>query len=64
MSNSAFLHPVGYGGHVVHSDASGAWNVEALFFMLVWDRMGFHKKRNGTQYAEDVFCIRKDLWVT
>jgi hypothetical protein len=53
-----FLHPVRYGGHVVHSDASGVWNVEALFFMLVWDRCGFHKKNVGTHYAEVVFCIR------
>jgi hypothetical protein len=53
-----FLHPVGYAGHVAHSSASGAWNVEALFFMLVWDRYGFHKRRTGTLYAEVVFCIR------
>jgi hypothetical protein len=32
------LHPVGYGGHVVHYGASGVGNVDALSFMLVWDQ--------------------------
>jgi hypothetical protein len=45
-------------GYVVHSDASGAWNIEALFFMLVWDRYRFHKKRIKTHYTGVVFCIR------
>jgi hypothetical protein len=29
-----FLHLVGYAGHVVHSGASEARNVEALFFVV------------------------------
>jgi hypothetical protein len=42
-------------GHVVHSGASGARNVNALFFMLGWDWSRFNKKRVGTCYAELVF---------
>jgi hypothetical protein len=29
-----FLHPVGSTGHVVHSGASGAQNIEILFYIL------------------------------
>jgi hypothetical protein len=50
-----FLHPVGGAGHVVHSGASGARNIDALFFLLGWDRYDSKKKRAGTQYAELVF---------
>jgi hypothetical protein len=42
-------------GHVVHSGVSRPRNVEALFFMLLWDRYGLHKKRAGTYYAELLF---------
>jgi hypothetical protein len=50
-----FLHLVGFAGHVLHSRASVARNLDALFFLLRWARCGFHKKLTGTQYAELVF---------
>jgi hypothetical protein len=36
----------------VHFGASGARNIDALFFMLGWDQYGFNKKRVGTCYAK------------
>jgi hypothetical protein len=39
----------------VHSGASGARNVDALFLMLGWDRYKYDKKRTGSRYAELVF---------
>jgi hypothetical protein len=52
-----FWHQVGSVGHIVHSGASGVQNVDALFFMLGWDRYGFAKMRIGTHYEQHVFCI-------
>jgi hypothetical protein len=49
------LYVVGYSGHVVYSDASGARNVIALFFMLDWDRYEFNKKHARRRYAKVVF---------
>jgi hypothetical protein len=50
-----FWHPVGPAGHVVHFGAYGMRNVDALFFMLRWNRYRLHKKRIGTHYVEHVF---------
>jgi hypothetical protein len=44
----ALLHPVGYVCHVMHSSASGAQNINALFFMLGW-------ASGGARYARLVF---------
>jgi hypothetical protein len=45
------LHPVGFVGHIVHCIGSGTQKVDALIFMLLWDRYGFHEKCDGTRYA-------------
>jgi hypothetical protein len=39
----------------VLSVPSGARNIDAIFFMLEWDRYGFGKKCAGTHYAKLVF---------
>jgi hypothetical protein len=50
-----FLLLVGSVGHVVHSRASGAQNINTLFFMLGWAWWGFHKKHARARYAKLVF---------
>jgi hypothetical protein len=42
-------------GHVVHSDASGPRNIDALFFLLLWTWCSFYKKRVETRYVQLVF---------
>jgi hypothetical protein len=54
-TNLFFLHPVGSVGHVVHFGAYQVRNIDALFFILGWDRYGFHKNNVETRYAECVF---------
>jgi hypothetical protein len=39
----------------VHSDASRARNIDALFFMHGWGQYRFHKKHVGTRYVKLVF---------
>jgi hypothetical protein len=39
----------------MHSGASAVRNIDVLYFMLRWDRYGFHKSHAGTRYAELVF---------
>jgi hypothetical protein len=56
-SELVFLHPVGSTDHVVHSCASGAQNVDALFFMFKWDWYGFNKMGVGTCYAKLLFLL-------
>jgi lysozyme family protein len=42
-------------GHLLHFGASGAQYIDTLFFLLGWDRYGFHKKHVRTPYDELVF---------
>jgi hypothetical protein len=50
-----FLHPVRSVGHILHSAASRARNIDVLYFILRWDRDGFDKKCVGSRYTELVF---------
>jgi hypothetical protein len=51
----AFLHPVRPVAQVLCSSASGAWNIDALFFMFWWAQCRSQKKRASTRYAKHVF---------
>jgi hypothetical protein len=55
LGQTCVLHPVGSVGHVVHYGASEARIVDAIFFLLVWDRYVFQKKRIKTSDTELVF---------
>jgi hypothetical protein len=44
-----------YTCHIVHSSASGARNIDAIFFMLGWDRYQYHKKHVRARCGELVF---------
>jgi hypothetical protein len=55
MPTLCFLYPVGSAGLVVHFGASGARNVNALFFILWSARCSFHKKSTRKLYVELVF---------
>jgi hypothetical protein len=46
---------MGYACHIVHSDASSARNVDALFFMHGWDQDVFHKMCTRTHYVKLAF---------
>jgi hypothetical protein len=52
-----FLHLVGSAGHVMHSGASRVRKVDVVFFMLTWDRLGFHRNaRRDTLRQTCVFA--------
>jgi hypothetical protein len=62
--NLVFLYLVGSAGHVVHFSASGARNVDALFFTLGWALCGSIKSATGHVTSNKCFSFRWDMWVT
>jgi hypothetical protein len=50
-----FLQPDGSEGHIVHSSASRARNVDTLFVMQGWAWCSSHKKRAGKHDVKLVF---------
>jgi hypothetical protein len=50
---------VGSRGHVVHSSASGTQNIDALFFMLKWDLVGYagHVVHSSASAAQNVGAL-------
>jgi hypothetical protein len=59
-----FLHPVGYVGHLVHSSASEARNIDGLFFMLGGTGTDSTKSVLAHFTPNFSFCIRRDLRAT
>jgi hypothetical protein len=55
LRRTCILHLVGSVGNVVHSGVSAEQNITTLFFLLGWERYGFHQKCVGTSYAKRVF---------
>jgi hypothetical protein len=58
-----FLHLVRSTCHVVHSGASGARNVDTLFFILWWAHADPMKSASGHITLNLCFFIRCDLHV-
>jgi hypothetical protein len=59
-----FLHPMGSAGHVVHYSASGAQNIDTLFFMLGWACVVLIKSAPRNVTSNMSFCIQWDPRVT
>jgi hypothetical protein len=55
ISELVCLHPLRYVGHIVCSGASGAQNIDSLFFTCRWVLCGSDKKHVVTIYARVVF---------